>query len=295
MSPVAANDFQSVFVRSTDGLTLHARCIGPTNASILPVVCLPGLTRTANDFDVLAQALASGPRPRRVISLDYRGRGLSDHASDPNHYSPQVELADVITVATALNAIPAIFIGTSRGGILTMMLAVTLPTAIAAAALNDIGPVIELEGLLRIKGYVGKLPGAANFDEAAATLQRLFGTQFPRLTPRDWRASAERAFKNEAGRLVPTYDAQIARTLDTVTPDTQPPSLWLQFDALAPHPLMVIRGALSDLLSRETVEAMRRRHPGLEVVEVPDQGHAPLLADQTTIARIQGFVDAVQP
>jgi pimeloyl-ACP methyl ester carboxylesterase len=196
-------------------------------------------------------------------------------------------------VLTALKALPAIFVGTSRGGILTMLLAATHPGMVAAAILNDIGPVIELEGLLRIKGYVGHLPQPKDFADAAALLHRLFGAQFPRLTETDWLASAHRAFKRDQdGLLVPTYDVELARTLDAVTPDTPLPNLWPQFEALANVPVMVIRGLLSDLLSAQTVEAMRDGHPSLRVVEVPNQGHAPLLADAPTIAQISAFIDA---
>jgi pimeloyl-ACP methyl ester carboxylesterase len=286
----SAGGFSSAFVSSADGLRLHARCIGP-RSSLLPVVCLPGLTRTAGDFDVLAKALADSGR--RVISLDYRGRGLSDDDRDPANYNPAIEMADVVTVLTALDAHPAIFIGTSRGGILTMLLAATHPGMVAAAVLNDIGPVIELQGLLRIKGYVGHLPQPEDFADAAAILRQLFGSQFPKLADADWLASAHRAFREENGRLVPTYDVALARTLDGVTPGTVPPTLWPQFDALANVPVMVIRGMLSDLLSGETVAAMRARHRALRVVEVADQGHPPLLADADTIAQISDFVAAV--
>lgn len=289
----ASGDFTSVFVSASDGLQLHARCIGPTRTSALPVICLPGLTRTASDFDVLASALAGGERPRRVVSIDYRGRGRSDYDRNPANYSPPVEMADVITVLNALEALPAIFVGTSRGGILTMLLAAARPGTVSAAVLNDIGPVIEVQGLLRIKSYVGHLPQPKDFSDAAAILRRLFVAQFPALTDADWHASARRAFKEHEGRLVPTYDAALARTLDGVAPDMPAPMLWAQFDALAGVPAMVIRGALSDLLSPQTIEAMRQRHPALKVVEVPDQGHAPLLTDANTIAQVCAFIATI--
>lgn len=294
MSPAPADGFTSTFVSAPDGLRLHARCVGPRRGSSLPVVCLPGLTRTANDFDVLAQALVNIDPGCRVIALDYRGRGLSDYDPDPSNYNPGVELADLIAVLTALDATPAIFVGTSRGGILTMLLAATLPTAIAAAILNDIGPVLEIEGLMRIKSYVGRLPQPKDYADAAGILRRLFEGQFPKLNDDDWLASAKRGFKEQDGRLVPTYDVNLAGTLDGVTPDMPLPALWPQFDALAAVPVMVIRGALSDLLSARTVDAMRARHPSLEVVEVPDQGHPPLLADRETLERIVAFIKEVQ-
>jgi pimeloyl-ACP methyl ester carboxylesterase len=285
------NGAVSTFITASDGLRLHARCYGGRISTATPVVCLPGLARTAADFEAVAAALAhDGPRARRVIALESRGRGLSDYDSDPANYSLPVELADVLAVITALEALPAIFIGTSRGGILTMLLAAVRPTAIAAAVLNDIGPVIEPQGLMRIKSYVGKLPQPRNFEEGADILRRLFGPQFPKLGQADWLASAHRAFKEDKGRLVTTYDIRIAQSMNGVDAERPLPPLWKEFDALANVPVMVIRGANSDLLSAPTVEAMRARRTALETLEVADQGHAPLLTEADTIARIVEFV-----
>jgi pimeloyl-ACP methyl ester carboxylesterase len=285
------NGASSIFITAPDGLRLHARCYGQRSARATPVVCLPGLTRTADDFELLAAKLSNdGARPRRVIALDYRGRGLSDYDRDPANYSLAIELADLIAVVTALDALPAIFIGTSRGGILTMMLAALRPTLIAGVVLNDIGPVIEPQGLVRIKSYVGRLPQPRDFDEGAEVLRRLFGAQFPRLGREDWLAAARRAFRqDEDGKLVPTYDVQLAKTMEGVDLEQPLPPLWKEFGALAHVPLMVIRGENSDILSAATVEAMRSRRSGMEVVEVADQGHAPLLAEADVIARISAF------
>jgi len=280
----------STFISAPDGLRLHARCYGARSAPALPVVCLPGLARTAEDFDALGKALASDESlPRRVIALDYRGRGQSEYDRDPANYNFQVELADLLAVMAALDATPAILIGTSRGGILAMLLAAVRPSAIAGVVLNDIGPVIEPKGLMRIKGYVGKLPQPRSFEEGAEILRRLFDAQFPKLGPDDWLASARRTFRQENGALVPTYDVKLATTLEGVDFEKPFPPLWSQFDALKDRPMMVIRGANSDILSPSTVEAMRTRRATLETIEVPDQGHAPLLADVDTIARIAEF------
>jgi pimeloyl-ACP methyl ester carboxylesterase len=278
----------SVFISASDGLRLHARCYGRAGGDLRPVVCLPGLARTAADFEALATALAADGR--RVVALDYRGRGLSDYDRDPANYAFPVELGDVMAVLTALDCLPAVFVGTSRGGILTMLLAALRPTAIAGAVLNDIGPVIEPKGLMRIKGYVGKLPEPRTFEEGAEILRRLFDAQFPKLTHDDWLASARRAFKDEKGRLKPTYDVRLAKTMEGVDFEKPLAPLWAQFDCLAEVPMMVIRGANSDILTAATVETMRTRRASLETIEVPDQGHAPLLAEDDVIQRIAGFV-----
>jgi pimeloyl-ACP methyl ester carboxylesterase len=288
----------SHFISAPDGLKLHAREYGSRIAPALPVVCLPGLARSGSDFETLAMALAGDPKqPRRVIALDYRGPGRSDYDRDPANYSFQVEIADVLAVLTALDCGRAIFIGTSRGGILTMLMAALRPAIIAGVVLNDIGPVIEPKGLMRIKGYVGKLPQPRHYEDGADILRRLFSAQFPNLTPQDWLASAHRTFKDVDGGLVPDYDVALAKTLEGVDFEKPLPPLWAQFDALSAVPMMVIRGENSDLLSATTVEAMtaRRQAPGLalETLVVPDQGHAPLLAEAETIRRIADFVAAV--
>jgi pimeloyl-ACP methyl ester carboxylesterase len=280
-------------VTARDGLRLHLREYGDRTAAGLPVVCLPGLARTAADFDALATALAGDPqRPRRVLALDYRGRGLSDHDPNPDNYSIPVELDDVLSVLTARAVASAVFVGTSRGGLIVMALAALRPGVIAGAVLNDIGPVLEPQGLMRIKGYVGQLPVPRDFAHGAEILRGLFASQFPRLGDADWLASAQRMWRQDGDRLILTYDPRLARALAAFDPAHPMPTMWPQFDALASVPLMVIRGGNSDLLSAATVEAMRTRRQAMTVLEIPDQGHAPLLAEADTIARIADFVAA---
>jgi pimeloyl-ACP methyl ester carboxylesterase len=281
----------SQFISSHDGLRLHVAAYGTRPATAVPVVCLPGLARTGADFDALATALADDPqRPRYVVAMDYRGRGRSDYDRNPFNYNFANELADLLAVLTALDIAPAVFIGTSRGGILAMLLGAARPTAIAGVVLNDIGPVIDVQGLARIKSYVGNLPEPKSFPDGAEILRRLFASQFPRLSDDDWIAFSKRAFKQQNGRLLPTYDVRIAKTLAAIDLGRPLPSLWVEFDALARVPVMVIRGANSDVLSHTTVQAMRARRGDLEAIEVPDQGHAPLLVEPETIGHIGSFI-----
>jgi pimeloyl-ACP methyl ester carboxylesterase len=160
-----------------------------------------------------------------------------------------------------------------------MLLAVAHPTAVAGAVLHDIGPVIEPKGLARIKSYVGKLPQPRDFDEGAVILRRLFSGQFPKITDGQWRAAAGRTWKEERGGLVPTYDVRLARTLAEIDIERPLPAMWNEFDALKRVPLLVIRGANSDILSAATAAAMTERHSGAELIEVADQGHVPILDD----------------
>src|SRR5882757_2531416 len=165
----------SHFITAQDGLKLHIRLYGQRVSEGLPVVCLPGLARTGGDFDALATALAADTdRPRCVITMDYRGRGGSDYDRNPRNYSVATELSDVVAMLTGLELGPAVFVGTSRGGILAMLLASARPAALAGVVLNDIGPVIETRGLARIKGYVGKLPIPTSYADGAEVLRRLF-------------------------------------------------------------------------------------------------------------------------
>jgi pimeloyl-ACP methyl ester carboxylesterase len=283
-------DARSQFVSAPDGLQLHVRVYGEETGR-LPVVCLPGLSRNSSDFHALGEALstASGT-PRRVLCVDLRGRGLSEYDRNPANYSLPVELGDVVTILTELSAEPAIFIGTSRGGILTMLLAAFRPGAIAGAVLNDIGPVIETTGLMRIKSYVGKLSPPASIEDGAEILRRRDGAQFTRLTMDDWLDQARRNWWLKDGKLVPSYDPALSKTFEDADPDKPLPDLWTQFDALPDVPLMVIRGENSDLLSAGTAAAMQARRPYLAVLEIEGEGHAPRL-EGSVIADIITFAD----
>jgi pimeloyl-ACP methyl ester carboxylesterase len=281
---------RSTFISAQDGLRLHAREYGPRTATGVPVVCLPGLTRTTADFDMLAPALAYGKPERRVVAIDSRGRGRSEYDIDPQNYSLAVELADLVTVLTAIEIGQAVFVGSSRGGLLSMLLAAAHPTALAGVILHDIGPVIESQGLARIKSYVGKLPQPGSFAEGTEILRRLFDAQFPKLTADQWLTAAQLTWKVEDGKLAPTYDVGLVRTLADFNVERPLPPMWNEFDALARVPILVIRGTNSDILSSATVDAMKTRHSNLESIEVADQGHVPLLEGEL-IGRIATFVE----
>ena len=283
--------FRDVFCQSADGLKLHAKVIGPDNSTALPVLCLPGLTRTTDDFDEIARAIATNPAaPRKVVSVDYRGRGLSDYDPDPAKYAVPVEFGDVLAIAASLGISRAILLGTSRGGLISMAMAAAKPDLLAGVILNDIGQALEIGGPMKIKGYIANPPPRQTWDEAARGLKELFGSVFPSLTDDEWMAWARRAFREKAGGgLERTYDLKISHTLDGLDPSNPLPQVWELFDAMAGVPLMLIHGALSDLLSVQGVQDMMARRPDIDLVTVTDQGHAPLLADKPTMDRIVAF------
>ena len=266
------------------------RDYGPRSASALPVVCLPGLARTAADFDRLARALSI---TRRVVALDYRGRGLSERDRNWRNYDIAVENDDILSVLTGAGIDAAIFIGTSRGGLHVMTLAATRPRILRGAVLNDIGPVIKAKGLMRIRGYVGVLPSPSSWADAVDLLKATASAQFPALDESDWEEQARTTFEERKGRFVPQYDPLLRKGLEALDLETALPDLWPQFDGLRDIPLLVIRGENSDLLSPATVDEMLRRHSGAALHLVPGQGHAPHLRDIETIGRITAFVDNI--
>lgn len=277
--------FRSHFVSARDGLKLHVREYGPQAAPSLPIVCLAGLARTSADFHELALALAEDG-PRRVLALDYRGRGRSDYAKDWHDYDIRVELDDLMQVLAATGVEEAVFVGTSRGGLLTMALGAARPTAIRGAVLNDVGPVIDARGLLRIRGYVGKLPTPRSFAEGAEILKRLSDQQFPLFGEAEWEMMARRTWTERNGALVPDYDPRLLKTLEELDLEAPLPELWPYFAALNHVPVLAIRGENSDLLAEKTLEEMGQRHPRCETFTAPGQGHAPLLGSKDMVRRI---------
>jgi pimeloyl-ACP methyl ester carboxylesterase len=287
--------YANLFVSASDGLALHARDYGPRLSPALSVVCLPGLTRNATDFHHLATALSrDAERPRRVLALDFRGRGLSAYDPDWRRYDLRVELNDVLQVLTAAGVSEAVLVGTSRGGLVTMGLSAVRPALIRGAVLNDIGPVIETAGLLRIRGYVGKLPEPRDLTDGARILRERNFREFPALSEEAWRFFARGTWREEDGRVVLSYDRALMRTLEPLDLTKPQPPLWSLLEGLKRVPLLVLRGENSDLLSAETLDAMGRAHPALEAITVPGQGHAPLLLGDELVGRIRSFVERAE-
>ena len=293
MADAVTNGFTGKFFGSTDGLRLYARNYQPTGGDIdrLPVVCLPGLTRNARDFHEIALVLSRDAAfPRRVMALDYRGRGLSDRDDNKANYNLAVECGDVIAACAAFGIDRAIFIGTSRGGLILHLLAGIKPELLAGVILNDIGPVIEPAGLMAIRDYLNRDRIPQSWSDAVDILKENHGAAFPALSLADWQDMAHAIYREQNGVPVPDYDPTIAEQLKTIDFDNPLPDLWPQFENLGAVPLLVIRGENSSLLSRGTVDEMAKWHPNMLQITAKGQGHAPLLHLGDIPDRIRMFV-----
>ena len=286
--------FSEISFTSKDGLKLYARDYAPhSGPAKCAVICIHGLTRNSSDFEELAPWIAA--QGRRVIAVDIRGRGHSQHDADPQHYNPAVYANDVIKLAQDLGIARAVFIGTSMGGIITMTLALRKLPLIAAAILNDVGPVISARGLGRIAAYAGKGATVANWAEAAAYMQQINQSAFPGNSQPEWGRWARRAFSEDAeGKLVLQYDPNIALPLHNGKLKSRSWMANFAFRRLGRNrPTLLIRGSLSDLIEPEQLAYMQSVAPAMAYAEVPDVGHAPMLMEIEARQAIQEFLARV--
>ena len=275
---------------SKDGLKLHFRDY-PGRDDRPPVLCLPGLTRNARDFSGVASRIAG---EWRVLCPDLRGRGDSDYAKDAASYNPLQYVEDITLLLGEQGITRFVAIGTSLGGLMTMVLAMMDAGRIAGAAINDIGPVLERAGLDRIREYVGQGRSFPTWMHAARALEEVHGPVFPDNQTADWLNMAKRVMTmSSTGRIVFDYDMKIAEPLVEADPDAPQPDLWPGVDALAGRPVLLVRGGLSLLLSQATFEEMARRLPGADVVTVPRVGHAPTRDEPEAVAGIARLLERV--
>lgn len=275
------NGFLARTIPADDGLKLYVRdYVGDESATRArpAVICLPGLTRNSRDFHQLALLLAHHPAtPYRVITIDARGRGLSERDEDKSHYNIVVEAQDVLAVCTTLDIPHANFIGTSRGGLVLHVLAASHPDILKSVILNDIGPVLEKAGLAEIRDYLNRDRKPVDWDDAADILRENHGSAFTALGNDDWQDMARAIYAFSDGKPVADYDPAIAAQMQSLDLEAPLPDLWAQFEGFKGIPLMVIRGENSKLLTAATTEEMVRRHHGATVKAVVGQGHAPIL------------------
>lgn len=277
--------------RSFDGLDLFARDYPAASGSAngLPVVCLHGLTRNGRDFEELAPLLAADGR--RVIVPDVRGRGRSERSKDARRYQPAVYARDIAAMLDHLLMPKAIFIGTSMGGLIMMALAVRRSRSIAAAVLNDVGPAIDPRGVARILSYAGRSGPVASWNEAAAYARATNQVAFPGYGDAEWAAFGRRLFREQGGRLVPDYDPAVAIGLDKVPSALTRAAAWLAFRRLARRrPTLLVRGALSDLVTAEIADKMQRAAPAMVQAVVPGVGHAPMLTEPAALDALRRFL-----
>ncbi len=286
-------DFSEHKIETTDGLKIYARdYAAAAPARGLPIVCLHGLTRNSADFEVIAPKIAA--LGRRVVAMDARGRGLSDNDPDPARYRPDVYVGDVWRVMDTLGITRAVFLGTSMGGIMTMLAAASNSTRVAAAILNDIGAEVDPAGVARIASYVGKAKPFASWDEATAAVASTQGVAFPGRDDGFWRVFTRRVARERPdGRVEFAYDPAIANAFATA-PGVPPPTMMPLFQLLATRPVLLVRGAISDLLSRACVAAMKEAKPDMEFAEVPNVGHAPTLEEPEAWSAVAAFLSRVE-
>ena len=275
---------------SSDGLKLHYRDYDGGEGRP-PILCIPGLTRNARDFDGVAERLAG---EWRLICVELRGRGESGYAKDASSYMPLTYMADVEALIGELGLERFILFGTSLGGLITMLLAMKHKDRIAAAMINDIGPAIDPRGLQRIRGYVGRSHSWPTWLHAARYFAEAQHDIYPGWKLDQWLIFAKRLCKlSPGGRIVLDYDMRIAEPFKQPGGDTGF-DLWPAFNALSGIPSLVVHGEISDLLSAETVAAMEAANPDLESVTVPGVGHAPTLDEPEAIEAIDKLLERVE-
>lgn len=279
---VAGNDGISTFVVEHMAAGVET---GP------PILCLHGLTRNHKDFRDLIEPLQG--MGRRVVAIDVRGRGRSQRDPNSGNYNPLIYAQDVMGIMAHLGIARAVFIGTSMGGLITMIIGAFAPNLIAGAVLNDIGPEVDPAGIKRIQSYVGKMPKIKNWDEAALALKSAGSSTYPDRDFAFWLDFAKRNMIESEGGIVFDYDPAIANFASTPS-DAPAPTMWEQFKAFETIPTAVIRGAFSDLLSADIVARMKVAKPDLITAEVPNVGHAPMLSEPEAWGAIAAIVRATR-
>lgn len=282
-------NYSDYWYQSSDGLRLYARQYGNEDADHT-IICIPGLTRNSADFAPLCEHLADR---YRIFAVDLRGRGNSDYDTQPENYHPGSYAADIISLLDDLALPSAIVIGTSLGGLVSMVLAATALERISAVVMNDIGPEADQTGIDRIKAYVSKPSSVSNWAEAVAKTKLIQCQEYPAFSDQDWINFSKNLYReNSEGQPVLAYDPAIAQLL--TQPSDQPtPDLWPLFTLLSSTPMLLLRGELSDILSPHCVSKMREQKPDIQFLEIANCGHAPLLSEASALKAIDDFLAKV--
>ena len=273
---------------SADGIKLHYRdYAGPLERPT--ILCIPGLTRNARDFEPVADRYAG---EWRVLSIDLRGRGLSGHDPRPINYAPPVYVADIVKFLDQLGIADAVFVGTSLGGLCTMLLAASDNERIAGALLNDIGPEIDQAGVDRIGGYVGQPARFASWKAAISAVAEAHRSTYPSWHAHEWERYVRRICREDQGAIVFDYDVRIADNFQRAAGKPQI-NAWPFYRALEGRPVTILRGDLSDLLSDSTAQAMATALSDAELVTLPDVGHAPTFDEPESLAAVDRLLERV--
>lgn len=276
---------------SEDGLKLFAKSYGSETAE-KTVLCLHGLTRNHKDFEPMIDALTEAHPDIRFIAWDTRGRCQSESAKDASTYALPSYASDAIRLLDTLGLSSVTLISTSMGGLISMVLRSLIPDRLKGVVLNDIGPVVELEGLRTISGYLGKTDALASFEAAAEASKAKLGDAHPDFSDEDWVAFARRTWRERPdGQVEPAYDPRIVENFALPEEfNKDDPVLWGLFKALNGIPLLLIRGERSELLSQETADRMMEAHSDAELAIIPRVGHAPVLNEPEAIHAISSFL-----
>ena len=280
-------DFAVLKHPTQDGIHIAYRDYPAPYDGAPTALLMHGLTRNSRDFADLAAALNA---THRVVVPEQRGRGQSDWDDNPERYAIPNYVADMFSLLAGQQLNKVAVVGTSMGGLMAMVMHAMNPSIFSHVVMNDVGPVVDPVGIERIKGYVGKARSYDTWDDAIAHNQAINGVAFPELTDADWESFTRQLFIEVDGVITLDYDPAISAALNQDEASAVPPDLWPVFELLASVPLLLIRGAISDLLSTETVDEMKRRHPSMEYLEVASVGHAPMLRAPDVIKTIGDFL-----
>lgn len=284
--------YKDIFYKSSDGLTLYARdyaCRGLSADDAPTILCMHGLSRNSKDFASIASDLS---QYYRVVAVDQRGRGRSQYDPEPNNYNPARYCQDMFTLLDTLGISSVSIIGTSMGGLMSFLMTTMASERIVGVVINDIGPEVNPVGLARIQSYVGKLAPPNNWSEAVDQVKQINGPAFPDFTETDWLSFTRNLYSEDSnGVLALDYDAAISKPMDESKEAAVPPDLWQYFEAIKAKPMLLVHGALSDILSSDCAERMCSEHPHPQYLRLENRGHAPTLDEPESRSAIHGFFE----
>lgn len=288
---LSAKPWRDIYFSGYDGIRLYGRHY-PGNPEKRPLLCLANITENGRAFEPLARALSNHETgSRSVYTLDFRGRGLSENDPDWQNYNPMIEMLDVLNFLAMERLHRPTILAAGWSGVITMTLATLYTSMIGPVILNDTGPKLETNGLIRLQAFIGRIPAPTSWRKAAELLRELYKNQFTDLAHEDWLRLAHQQYNEVEGRPNIAYDPNLEKALIMVDPTVGAPEMWDQFMALKHVPVLAIRGENSDVLSRKTLETMFDLHPNLQMFTVANEGHPPRLDDDLSIERIRLFLE----